>query len=221
MSTNAAAQRLNMVESQVRPSDVTDRRVTRAMGELPREAFVPAAQKSLAYMDGPVPLASGRGARQLIDARIFAKMVQLARVPDNGVVLEVGAGTGYGVAVLARLAKKAVGVESDEGLAEQARTTLADLKITNGNVMPGTLAGGYASEGPYDAIIVAGAVPEVPVALFDQLKDGGRLVAIVGDGPMGKAMVWVRAGKSFVVGDGFDASAQALPGFAVAPTFKF
>ncbi len=171
-------------------------------------------------MDGPVPLASGRNARQLMDARVYAKLIQLAEIPDNGVVLEVAAGTGYGVAVLSKLAKKVIGVESDAGLVTQARAALAAAGISNGNVLQGSLTAGYAAEGPYDAIVIAGSVQTVPAALLDQLKDGGRLVAIVGDGPMCKAVVWVRAGKSFVARDSFDASAQALPGFEIARPFK-
>ena len=211
--TDAATQRLNMLESQVRPSDVTDRRIMRAMGALPRERFVPADQRSLAYMDGPVPLGAGRSARKLMDARTFAKMAQLADIPDGGAVLEIGAGTGYGVAVLASFAKKVFGVESDAGLVAQGAALLKDLKIENAHMRQGPLPAGLASEGPFDAIIVSGAVPEVPAALLDQLKDGGRLVAVVADGVAGKATVFVRSGKTFVDRDGFDANAQALPGF--------
>ena len=116
--TDSKLQRLNMVESQVRPSDVTDRRIIKAMLEVPREKFVPASLASMAYMDEPLPVgtANGAGARYLLAPRTFAKLVQLADVGPESRVLDVGCATGYSTAVLARLAKRVVAVESDQEL---------------------------------------------------------------------------------------------------------
>ena len=127
--TDSNLQRLNMVESQVRPSDVTDRRIIKAMLEVPREKFVPAALASMAYMDEPVPLAArnGSGIRYMLAPRTFAKLVQLAEIDPEAVVLDVGCAAGYSTAVLARLAKRVVAVESDKDLAEQARRLLGGI----------------------------------------------------------------------------------------------
>ena len=127
--TDAAEQRHNMVESQVRPSDVVDRRIVRAMAAIAREAFVPAGQRAIAYMDEPVPVqAGGRGpARALLAPRVFAKLVQLMRLPDGAAVLDIGGATGYSAAVLSRMAKTVLALEQDGGLAETAIRVLAEL----------------------------------------------------------------------------------------------
>ena len=118
--TDSKQQRLNMVESQVRPSDVTDRRIIKAMLEVPREAFLPAELRSLAYIDDAVPVRRGKDARYLLAPRVFAKLVQLAELAPEAVVLDVGCATGYSTAVLAKLAKRVVAVECDAALADRA-----------------------------------------------------------------------------------------------------
>jgi protein-L-isoaspartate(D-aspartate) O-methyltransferase len=215
-------QRLNMVESQVRPSDVTDRRVIRAMGQIARDAYVPGHLKTVAYMDEAIPLAvatDGRILRQLLPARAFAKMLQLAGIPDDGVILDIGCATGYSTAVIARVARKVVGVEADAALAERARRSLAADGIANAKIVSGPLTEGCNSDGPYDAIIVNGGVSAVPSSLLEQLKDGGRLVAIVANGPAGKAVVCTRSGGVYDQRDAFDAAAAVLPGFERQVTF--
>ncbi|MCC7251078.1 MAG: protein-L-isoaspartate O-methyltransferase [Hyphomicrobium sp.] len=212
-----------MVESQVRPSDVTDRRIIRAMLELPREAFVPERFRALAYMDGPVPLTSaGSGPRRaLLPARTLAKIVQAAEIDPTAIVLDIGAGAGYGAALLARLAESVVALEADAGLLNAARTTLAREGVDKVTLVEGELAQGWPNEGPYDAIVIEGAVEAVTPELLDQLKDGGRLVAIVGDRPAGRATVWRRDGSTFAAAAVFDASAEILPGFEKARAFAF
>jgi protein-L-isoaspartate(D-aspartate) O-methyltransferase len=220
--TDTNMQRLNMVESQVRPSDVTDRRLIRAMGQIPRELYVPAALRPVAYMDSPVPLVTdqaGRAMRYLLAPRTFAKLAQAADIPIDGVVLDAGCGMGYSTAVLACVARRVIGLEPDATLAEQARAALQQAGIANATVVTGPIAGGNASEGPFDAIIINGAVSAVPRSLLDQLKDGGRLVAITGTSVAGKAVVWTRAGSTFDSRDVFDASAALLPGFEQAHVF--
>ena len=214
-----AAQRTTMVDSQVRPSDISDRRIIRAMGSVPREAFVPAHLRAIAYMDNPVALLRGPRPRFLMEPRLLAKLVQLAGIPDGGRVLEIGSGSGYGVAVLASMGCKAVGVEESTELVAMAAGAMAVAEITTAVVKAAPLNAGLVSDGPYDAIILAGSVPEVPPALFDQLKAGGRLVAVVGKGAGAKATVWVRSAKTFAAREAFDASAAPLPGFDQAAQF--
>ena len=219
-SASSAIQRGNMVESQVRPSDVTDRRIIRAMLKLPREEFVPLASRTLAYMDAPVPLEPGRTARRLMEARTYARLVQLAAIPDGATVLEIGCGTGYGIALLAQMCKRVVGLDHDAEMISSADRNLAALGITNAHLRTGDLAAGVAEFGPYDAIIVAGAIAVVPAQLLDQLKDGGRLVAVRGAGIPGKASVWLRSGTVYNSREHFDASADALPGFEAPAEFR-
>lgn len=218
-----AIQRKNMVESQVRPSDVTDRRIIRAMLDLPREEFVPDRVRGLAYMDGPVQLveAGGKTRRSLLAARIFAKLVQAAQIDPTATVLDVGAGTGYSSAVLAQLAGRVIALESDAGLLKTARAKLPAVDSGKVTLVEGELPTGWAAEGPYDAIAVEGAIETVPSDLLDQLKDGGRLVAIVGDGRTGRATVWLRDGGAFGATEVFDANAEILPGFHKARAFAF
>ena len=137
-------QRINMVESQVRPSDITDRRIIRAMLEVPREAFVPPALHELAYMDEAVPVTrrvDGRATRALLAPRTFAKLVQLAEIEPDAVVLDVGCATGYSTAVLARLAKSVVALEVDDALAARAAETLRQLRVANAMVLRGRAGG--------------------------------------------------------------------------------
>lgn len=217
-------QRINMVESQVKPNDVTDRRITRAMLAVPREAFVPTASRALAYMDGEVEMAPARdGAprRMLLAPRTFAKLVQLAELEPGAVVLDIGCGLGYSAAVLARIAETVVALESDPALAEGAARAIEAEGLDNVAVVTGELDVGYPSEGPYDAILIEGAVGEVPAHLFDQLKDGGRLVAVVAEQPIGHATVWRRQGEAFVRRSAFTTGAPLLPGFARRVEFVF
>jgi protein-L-isoaspartate(D-aspartate) O-methyltransferase len=220
--TDSKQQRINMVESQVRPSDVTDRRIIRAMLEVPRELFVPPALQALAYMDDFLPVTEDGGRRAgrcMLPARTFAKLVQLAEVGPDAIVLDIGCATGYSTAVLARLAKAVVAVEVDAELAARARETLLRLGVANAAVLEGPLEKGAPSPAPFDAILLEGAAPQVPQELLGQLKDGGRLVAVVGDGAMGRATVWRRTGKLFDPRPVFDAGAHPLPGFAQAAEF--
>lgn len=222
--TDTKLQRLNMVESQVRPSDVTDRRVLKAMLEVPREAFVPEARRAMAYMDEAVQVASpanGVAGRYLLPPRTFAKLVQLAEIEPHALVLDVGCATGYSTAILGRIARKVVALEADRQLAQFAARALQGFGIDNVKVIEGDLMIGAPVEGPFDAIILEGAVPEVPQSLLEQLKDGGRLVAVMASGPLGSAQVWRRSGKTFGARPAFDAGAEVLPGFAREPGFVF
>jgi len=227
VSVDAAVQRTNMVDSQIRPSDVTDRRIIGAMLEIPREQFVPASWRSLAYIDDEVPLTTPvmggaqRQVRTLMPPRDFARLVQLAEISPGDVVLDVGCGTGYSAAVLGRLAETVVALETDPELAEIAGKLLSETSYDNVATVTGDLAAGYPDEGPYDAIVIEGLVEEVPFSLLDQLKDGGRLVAICKAGPLSRAVLWRRLGATLDERDAFEATAAPLPGFSKPKEFTF
>lgn len=216
--TDFATLRRNMVDSQVAPNEITDRRVLRAMGEVPREAFVNEAQKSVAYIDEVLKLGNGR---VLLSPMMVARLVQLARIAEGHSVLEIGCGTGYVSAVLARLAGRVISLESDAGLALRARQALATHGLGRVKVVEGPLEAGHPSDGPYDAVILSGSVPEVPDRLTRQIKEGGRLVAIVGDAAPGRLSVFVRAGNGLSGQAAYDAPLAPLPGFERAPQFVF
>ena len=218
---DAAVQRKNMVESQVRPSDVTDRRILRAMLDIPRETFVPEDLRSLAYMDTDVRLQAaepGKAVRAMLAPRVLARLLNLAALEEGDVVLDVGTGSGYSAAVLARIVRTVVALESDPGLAATAGKLLG--AAPNVSVVTGGLAAGWPGSGPYDAIILEGAVSELPQALREQLRDGGRLVAVVGDNSQHKATLWRRLGSNFDQRAAFDAAAPRLPGFERKPAFS-
>ena len=217
---DAATQRLNMVESQVLTSDVTDNRILRAMRELPRERFVPPPLAALAYMDEAMPLtAAGPRRRWLLAPRVEAKLLQLADIGEEAHVLDVGAATGYSAALMSRVARSVVALESDEALAAEARRNLDEVGAGNVSVVFGRLDAGWANKAPYDVIVIEGSIELAPEDLFDQLKDGGRLVAIVNDGGIGKATVWRRFGRSMDSRVAFDATAPELAEFARVPVF--
>ncbi len=220
---NFAVQRENMVESQVRPADVVDRRIIRAMLEIPREVFVPEEVRPLAYMDRDVPVSPRSEARPrfMMSPSVHARLIQFLELEDNAVVLDVGCGTGYGSAIMARLAQTVVALECDPGLAETATKTLSELGVDNVVVVVGSLPAGWPGEGPYDAIILNGSVPEAPATLLDQLRDGGRLAAIEADGGLSKARIWQRSGQNVSARTLFDAAARPLPGFERQPQFVF
>ncbi len=221
---DAVTQRKNMVESQVRPSDVTDRRIIAAMAEIPREEFVPATLRALAYMDQDIALGGQQSTalqRGLMAPRTFAKLIQLAQIEPNDVVLDVGCTTGYSAAVLAKLAETVVALESDPELAETASKCLSKLALDNVVVVSGDLAAGYPTEGPYDAIVIGGSVAKIPHALLDQLKDGGRLVAVTANSDISRAQVYYRFGELFDSRDAFEADAPVLPGFDAPKAFVF
>ncbi|MEO1718849.1 MAG: protein-L-isoaspartate O-methyltransferase [Pseudomonadota bacterium] len=222
-----ALQRLNMVESQVRPSDLTDRRITRAMLALPREAFVPHGQRAVCYTDIDLPLeapAPGRAAaapRVVLAPRLQAKLIQLLQVPDDGRVLDIAAGLGYSTAILSEMAASVVGIEPDAARVVAANAALKEQGAENARVIEGNLTDGLPDDGPYDCILLNGAVEMLPDTLLDQLKDGGRLVAVhVADG-VSRGTEWRRHGGQFSPRAVFDAQTHVLPGFQKAAEFVF
>lgn len=218
--TNFAAARMNMIESQVRPNGITDRRIIAAMELLPRERFVPASRSAIAYVDEDIPLEAAHGPRALIEAMAFARMLQHATIRPGDKVLVVGAGTGYGAAVIAALAEHVVALESDSALVAAARANLSGR--ANVKVIDGQLEAGVAGEQPFDVIVLEGRVEEVPQALLGQLAEGGRLVAVVGTPVVAKATVFTKSDTVIAARQVFDASITALPGFRKKiPAFVF
>lgn len=199
-----------MVDSQLRTSSVTDRRLLAAMGKLPRERFVPLERQALAYIDEAHLLQPGKSVRALSAPAPFAKLVQLADVQHGDKVLDMGCGTGYSTAVLAALAGHVVGLEDHPELAALARQNLQALGIGNAEIIEAPLDQAAAAPGPFDAIVVEGAVEEVPEALFDQLADGGRLVVLIRRGATAVANLFVKSGKDVAARPDFDASLPPL-----------
>ena len=220
--TDFAAARRMMVDGQVRTADVTDLRLLAAMLELPRERFFPDDKASLAYLDLDVPVsAPGQPARRLLKPMVLAKLIQAAGIAESDAVLDVGCASGYSTALLTHLAGSVVGLEEDAALARQAADAMSWAQLPNAKIVTGPLAQGCVGEGPYDVILLQGSAEVIPPALFDQLKDGGRLICVLGRGPQGKAMFYRRADGDISGRPVFDAAAAALPGFAKPPEFVF
>jgi protein-L-isoaspartate(D-aspartate) O-methyltransferase len=213
-----AAAREAMVDRQVRPSDVTRYPIIAAMLAVPREEFLPAALRPVAYLGEHVPLAAGR---VLLDPRVFAKLLDALAVGPKDLVLDLGCGLGYSTAVLAQMAEAVVALESDPVMAAEAEALLGAHAVDNAVVHAGPLADGVPEHGPFDAILVEGAIEVLPQAIADQLKPGGRIAAIFADGAGGKARLGLRTERDIAWRWIFDATAPILPGFATTKAFEF
>lgn len=213
-----------MVDNQLRTTDVTDKPLLQAFLDVPREKFVPSVRAPLAYIDDDVLVSTATaeaGSRYIMQPSPFAKLVQLANIQPEDVVLDIGCATGYSAAILSRISSSVIAVESDANLAGQATAILSSLGYDNVVVLTGPLEKGYASEAPFDVIIIEGSVDHVPATLFDQLKDGGRLVAVEGSGNSGKSMIYVK-NEGIVSGRrAFNSAVKPLPGFEKVPEFEF
>lgn len=216
-----AQARRTMVDCQIRTSDVTDLRVIAALLDVPRERFVPATSRAIAYLDRDVPVNESGAARVLIKPMVFGRLLQAAAVAEADRVLDVGCTTGYSSAVLGRLAASVVALEEDAALAGRATDALAASGARNVTLASGPLSGGWRDGAPYDVIMLQGACEVVPDSLLEQLKEGGRLLAVVGSGPMGKATIYRKTGKHATAQPLFDAAAPLLPGFAKPAAFVF
>lgn len=214
-----AAARLNMVESQVRPNKVTDHRLLEALLDVPRELFLPERLRGIAYVDEDIPLGGGR---YLMEPMVFARLLQAAAIRPTDTVLEIGGATGYGAAVLARLAARVVSLESEAERARAAEAALRGLGVANVKVVIGPLVDGYAVDAPYDVILFEGAAERVPPGTADQLAEGGRLVAVVAPpGEPGRATFLTRVGGALSRRIVCDAATPVLPGLQLEPGFAF
>lgn len=216
--TDYAQAREIMVDRQVRTADVTLYPIIAAMLAVPRERFVPEALRPVAYLGEHVPLGPGR---VLLDPRVFAKLLDALNIGPRDLVLDVGCGYGYSTAVLARMAEAVVAVEADPAMAAEAEALLAAEGVDTAVVTAGPLEEGVAVHGPYDAMIVEGAVEVLPPALEEQLKPGGRVAAIFVEGARGQARLGLRTETGIAWRRIFDATAPVLPGFAAAKAFEF
>jgi protein-L-isoaspartate(D-aspartate) O-methyltransferase len=194
MEQSNAQARFNMVEQQVRPWDVLDRRVLEVMSEMPRERFVPDAYRGLAYADIEVPIGEGQA---MMPPRLVGRMLQALNPQPGGKALEVGTGTGYFTACLAALTGTVVSLELDAALLEQARTNLETVGV-RAELRQGDALAGAPEGGPFDTIAVTGSVPEEDAVngLLDALADGGRLFVVVGEAPMMEAVLITRVGRA-------------------------
>ena len=216
--TDFSKRRTMMVDTQVRPSDVTKFPIIDAMLTVAREDFVPTAQREAAYVGENLNLGQGR---VLLEPRSLAKMLDALAIDGDELVLDVGCALGYSTAVIARMAQAVVAVEQDEDMAREAQDALVAAGADNAVVHEGPLVEGAPQHGPYDVIVVQGGVADVPVVLVDQLKEGGRIAAMFMSGPLGEVLVgYKRAGKiSWRLA--FNATAPILPGFEREMTFNF
>lgn len=208
--------RTMMVDTQVRPSDVTKFPIIEAMLHVPREAFVPHALREAAYVGENLDIGGGR---VMLEPRTLAKLMDAMDIQKTDVVMDVACGLGYSTAVLARLAEFVVAVEDDGARADAAQANLADTGIDNAAVMTGPLAQGAAKSAPYDAILIEGAVEEVPATILDQLREGGRIGCIFAEGAVGVARVGLKTDGRVSWRFVFNAGAPVLHGFTRARAF--
>ena len=214
--TDYASRRTMMVDTQVRPSDVTKFPIIDAMLAVPREAFVPDAKREAAYVGENLDIGDGR---VMLEPRTLAKMIDALDIQPAHVVLDIGCGLGYSTAVLARMCDFVVAVEDDEARAQEAQTTLSEQGVDNAAVMAGVLAEGAAKSGPYDIVILQGAAEQVPEALLDQLREGGRIATVFSEGTLGVVRIGHKIDGSLNWRFSFNASAPVLAGFENQTTF--
>jgi protein-L-isoaspartate(D-aspartate) O-methyltransferase len=209
-----AEARKRMVDGQLRPSRVTEPRLLAAFQELPRHPFVPEAMRARSHADQDVPLPGGRA---LIAPMKLARLLQALAVRPGERVLVAAAGPGYGAALLARLDAQVTALEDAPELLALARAAAPGLRLEEADP-----AAGWPGGAPYDAILVEGAVPELPHALAAQLAEGGRLATVLRPpGTPGIAVLARRAGGAVSVLELFDCTAPLLPAFAPRPAFAF
>lgn len=205
-----AARRTMMVDTQVRPSDVTKFPVIEAMLTIPREDFVPANRRAVAYTGENLDIGQGR---VLLEPRSLAKLVDALDIQPDELVLDLACGYGYSAAVMARMAEAVVGIEDDAERAAEAEQRLSQAGIFNVAILNAPLTEGAPKQGPYDVILIEGAVEEIPAAIIDQLREGGRIAALFVEGALGVARIGTRVGDRISWRYAFNANAPMLPGF--------
>lgn len=214
--TDFAARRTMMVDTQVRPSDVTKFPIIDAMLSVPRELFVPREQAEAAYISENVPIAPGR---VVLEPRTLGKLLDALNIESDELVLDIGAGYGYSSALVARMAEAVIAVEEDETLASEAQVILSEQGADNVVLHTGPLTEGAAQHGPYDAMLIEGGVEQVPDALLEQLKDGGRIGCVFMEGALGVVRIGYKIDGDVTWRFAFNASAPVLPGFAKEAAF--
>ena len=215
--TDFAANRLMMVDTQVRPSDVTKFPIIDAMLSVRREAFVPRTRQETAYVDANIAIAANR---VILEPRSLAKMLDAMELQQSDVVLAIGTGLGYTAALLSRMCEAVIALEEDSDMAKEAEAILLQEGSDNVVVVEGALALGSAKSGPYDAIVIEGGVEDIPSELLAQLKDGGRIAAIFMDGALGECRLGYCIDGQVSWRRAFNASAPVLPGFEAKSEFS-
>ncbi|MGV6804339.1 MAG: protein-L-isoaspartate O-methyltransferase family protein [Ruegeria sp.] len=215
--TDFAARRHTMVDTQIRPSDVTKFPIIDAMLKVQREDFVPDAYREVAYAGDLIDLGQGRC---LLEPRTLAKMLDALNISNDEVVLDIGSAHGYSAAVAAQMAQLVVGVEDDETLAAEAQSHLMSADVDNAIIHAGPLDKGAAEHGPYDVIIIQGGVERLPEDLCDQLKDHGRIACLFMEGSLGTVRIGRKSGGRVSWRHGFNASAPVLPAFSAECAFS-
>jgi protein-L-isoaspartate(D-aspartate) O-methyltransferase len=213
--------RFNMIEQQIRPWEVLDPQVLNLLSVVRREDFVPLAHKALAFVDMEIPLGSAPG-QVMLAPRVQARLLQELALKKTDKVLEVGTGSGFMAALMAHQADSVLSLELDASLAAQAQANLQKAGVKNVTVRTADGSQGAPADAPFDAILLSGSVAQVPSALLQQLKVGGRLAAIVGDEPMMRATVVTRTSdSSFTTLEPWDCNAPRLTGFNEPSRFTF
>ena len=216
---NTEQARFNMIEQQIRPWEVLDQGVLSLLAVVKREDFVPPGCRALAFFDTEVPLPDGQ---TMLAPKVEARLLQAVHVARHERVLEVGAGSGHMAALLAHKAQQVISLEIYPALVAMATANLRHAGIANASVRQADGSQGLPSEGPFDVIVLSGSVAAVPQALLDQLKPGGRLVAVVGQEPVMRATLITHvAASQFKHEELFDTVAPRLHGFAEPAPFRF
>lgn len=220
---NIEQARFNMIEQQIRPWDVLDPAVLSLLALVRREDFVPPEHRALAFMDTEVPLPVQGGPREfMLPPRLEARLLQALSVHKHERVLEIGTGSGFMAVLLAHKAQQVTTIEIRPELAAFATENLRRAGIANVHLVNADGAAGQANEAPWDVIVLSGSVHQVPQALLQQLKRGGRLIAIVGDEPVMRATLFTRSDEqSFAQTVLFDTTAPRLTGFSEPGAFHF
>lgn len=216
--TDYAARRTMMVDTQVRPADVTKFPIIDAMLSVPREAFVPRALREAAYVGENVDLGGGR---VVLEPRTLAKMLDALDIRGDELVLDVGSALGYSAAVMSRMAEAVVALEEDEAMSGESQALLLEHGADNVIAHSGPLAKGAPEHGPYDVIAIEGAAHQVPEALTDQLKDGGRIACLFMEGALGAVRIGYKLNGTLTWRFSFNAGAPVLPGFERDVAFTF
>ncbi|MEP4767082.1 MAG: protein-L-isoaspartate O-methyltransferase [Roseibium sp.] len=215
--TDFAARRRTMVDTQIRPSDVTKFPIIDAMLTVKRENFVPDAQREAAYVEGLIELGDGR---RMLEPRTLAKMLDILNISNDESVLDIASALGYSTAVAARLAQLVVAVEEDESLATESQSILMEAEADNAIVHVGPLELGAPEHGPYDVIMIQGGVEQVPDALIAQLKDHGRIACLFVQGALGIVRIGHKSGDRVTWRDAFNANAPILQTFSKNRVFS-
>jgi protein-L-isoaspartate(D-aspartate) O-methyltransferase len=203
--------RTNMVKNQILPSNITNTAFIDVIMELPKHIFIPENKQGISYIDSSLTVGAGR---YILSPMIFAKMIEALNIKGDESVLDIACGTGYSSAIIANLCKKVVSVESNADLASKAHLNLNRLGISNVIIISNSLAGGHEEGGPYDIIIINGAVKEVPNSLFDQLTDNGRLVTIISKAPhSGSIVIYTKSAGAISAREVFDVTISIIEDF--------